>query len=206
MADRIREATLSFSKCHRKFFLTVTVGLALFCFISTTVALVLIFVLLCPDCSSPNSMLASIYWAAAMLLLCIGVMTLALLAYYKKTQNSENYSTPQVVISSIPAADLEKSPAPVLICNHIPRRQPFVKPSSIDLPDYFIVVQDSNEVYSSMDEDVWLEGFPETPPPCYEQALELTTLAASVLTDNDVSKQIGDSQHNVGELFVKYEH
>lgn len=79
----------------------------------------------------------------------------------------------EVVVSSIPAGDLEKSPAPTLPYNHVPHREPFVKSSSIDLPDYFAAVRNIGEVNLSVEAEVWTEGAPEIRPPCSEQALEM---------------------------------
>ena len=88
-------------------------------------------------------------------------------------------TTPQVVVSLIPAENLEKSAAPILPFVHVPHRLPFIKTSSIDsLPDYFTVVQNANGVYSSVGMDIWTETVPETPPPSYEEALEMPTFAA----------------------------
>lgn len=174
MTERSQGAP-SFLKCHEKFLLAVTVGLVIFCFTATTAALVLVFVLLCAECSSPNSLVASVYWVAAIFLLCIGVTTLVMLVYVRKTGTISNL---QAAISRVPVADLEKSPTPVLINNHIPHRRPWDGPSSsIDLPDYFTAIQNNCEVSSTVNvDDALLEEFPRTPPPCYEKALELATL------------------------------
>ena len=62
----------------------------------------------------------------------------------------------------------------LLISRHVPRHKPSA--SSTDLPDYFTVVQNIDELFiSSVEEEIWTEDFPETPLPCYEQALEMTT-------------------------------
>ena len=66
MIKKSQDASL-FSKCNEKFLLTATVGLVIFCFKATITALVPVFqvVLLCPDRSSPDSLVTSIYWGAA---------------------------------------------------------------------------------------------------------------------------------------------
>lgn len=98
---------------------------------------------------------------------------------WKRGQNNTN-DIPQAVISLIPAEDVEKSPAPMLPLNHIPRRPAFVrKAPSSDLPDYFTVVQNNDQFYSAVNEDVWTEDAPETPPPCYELALEMKFYAVA---------------------------
>ena len=95
----------------------------------------------------------------------------------------------QVVISPIPDEDLEKSPASILPYNHVPRRLPFVvKARSVGLPDYFTAIQkfDESTFESTLNENVWTEDVPETPPPCYEQALEMTALALLTVGTNQV--------------------
>ena len=78
----------------------------------------------------------------------------------------------------IPTEDLDNSAAAILPFVRVPRRLPFIETSSIDsLPDYFTVVQNADEVYLSMDADVWTENVTETPPPSYEEALEMTFAA-----------------------------
>ena len=87
------------------------------------------------------------------------------------------HSTTQVVISSIPDGDLEKSPAPILPLNHVPHRLPFVvKARSTGLPNYFTAIQkfDKATFDSSLNTDFWTEDVPETPPPRYEEALEMS--------------------------------
>ena len=95
------------------------------------------------------------------------------------------HSTTQVVISSIPDEDLEKSPAPILPYNRLPF---VVKACSIGLPDYFTAIQKFDEVTfdSTLNADVWTEDVPETPPPCYEKAIEMTTLALLTAAANQV--------------------
>ena len=118
----------------------------------------------------------------------------------------------QVVISSIPDEDLEKSPAPILPYNHVPHRLPFVvKACSVGLPDYFTAIQnfDKSTFDSTLDADVWTEDVPETPPPCYEKAVEMTALALLTVAANQVdassSEQYNFTQETMdssGELFV----
>lgn len=133
----------------------------------------------CPGCQQRSldrheSNLVTILGTIATLLFFIGGSLLT--AFWKRGQNSP---TPRVVVSLIPAEDLEKSPAPILPYNHIPRRQPFLmKASLLDLPDYFAVAQNDDELYPCVNAEFWTENVPETPPPCYEQALEMTTLPA----------------------------
>ena len=104
----------------------------------------------------------------------------------------------EVVVSEIPVQDLEKTPAASSL-NYgqarIPHHEPasFVADShSIDLPDYFTIVQkDSEDVYPSVDVAFWTEdrdvSDDENPPPCYEQALKISGL---LTTTNDVEVQL----------------
>ena len=102
MTGRSQDASV-FSTCHGKFLLTATVGLVIFCFTATTTAVFVIFVLPCPQCSSPDSFVASIYWGAAVFLLCIGVTTLVMLVYLRKTGTISDL---QAVISRVPTLAL----------------------------------------------------------------------------------------------------
>lgn len=122
------------------------------------------------------------------------------------------HSTTQVVISSIPDEDLEKSPAPILPYSHVPHRLPFdVKAFSTGLPDYFTAIQKFDEATfdSTLNADVWREGVPETPPPCYEKALEMTTSALLIAAANQVNTYsleqyacFQETMDNSDELFV----
>ena len=107
-------------------------------------------------------------------------MILLTIVLCKRRFRGRNSPTPQVVISLIPAEDLEKTPAPVLPFNHVPRHHPFMETSlAADLPNYFTEIY---KVYSSGDTEVCTEcpESPRTPPPTYEQALEMTlTFTAS---------------------------
>ncbi|XP_020627661.1 uncharacterized protein LOC110064897 [Orbicella faveolata] len=79
--------------------------------------------------------------------------------------------------------DLDKSPAPILPYSHVPHRLPFVvKACSTGLPDYFTANQKFDEATfdSSLNADVWTEDVPGTPPPCYEEALEMTLGSAEM--------------------------
>ena len=112
------------------------------------------------------------YWVTTVVLFLLGVMLLALSVYYKRRQQS---TTSRVAISSIPAEDLEKTPATTLHYNRV-------------LPDYFCVVQNIDEVYSSVNAatEVSSENVPETPPPRYEEAIEMTTLALLTAAANQM--------------------
>ena len=112
---------------------------------------------------------------------------------WKKGQNTYD-DIPEAVISLIPAEDLEKSPAPVLPYNYIPRVSAFEKKTPVlGLPDYYTVVQNFDQFYSAMDvEDIWsvdVPEIPETPPPCYAKALEMTLTAVVVELEEEMQSE-----------------
>lgn len=94
----------------------------------------------------------------------------------------------QEVISSIPDEDLEKSPGPIVPYNHVPHRLPLVQAYSVRLPDYFTAIQkfDESTFDSTLNEDVCTEDVTETPPPCYEKALEMTISSLLTVATNQV--------------------
>ena len=175
-------------------YLRILALLSVFC-ITASVFIFMTLVLLlklneanCPGCrqngprNANDRTFVKVLLSVALSLLFIGCGLL--LVYWKLSQNSSTHNVADsVVISPIPPADLEKTPAPVLPYNHIPQRQLFMNlqspASSTDLPDYLTVVQDTNNVYLTVDADIWTEDVPETPPPCYEKALELTIATTS---------------------------
>ncbi|XP_078344744.1 uncharacterized protein LOC144630288 [Oculina patagonica] len=188
------------TKCTRRFYLSLG------CFsITASLVLFLIVVFLfnqdCPGCpdrsqeQKKSSYLVTILGTVATLLFFLGGSLLT--ACWNRGQNSP---IPRVMVSLIPEEDLEKSPAPILPYNHIPHYQPFVvKAPSLDLPDYFSVAQNVDELFPpSVEAEVWTENDPEIPPPCYEQALEMAALAASAGEDGIFnSKQVNTEDTNV---------
>ena len=170
---------MSENACRRRLLFSV-VAFALVCIAVSTAILGFVFSLFTSsaDCVSCRSyfrlpgIVAAVVFAAGLLIL---LLRPVMLCYKRRRINT----TPQVVVSLIPAEDLEKSAAPILPFVHVPHRLPFIETSSTDsLPDYFTVVQNPDEVYLSVDADDWTENVPETPPPSYEEALEMTTSAA----------------------------
>ena len=104
MAETLTQQVSRSSKCAEKPLLF----LVLFCIAASVVGLVIIYTLRCPGCSSvTSSSVVYTYWVATVVLFLLGVMLLALTVYYKRRQHS---TTSRVVISSIPAEDLEKHP------------------------------------------------------------------------------------------------
>ena len=153
--------------CERKLYLCAS----LLFILASAVLLVFVFILFAEDCPGCRTFVASILTTLAIVLFFAGLLILSRTLCANRRQS---HVTPQVVISFIPAEDLEKSPVSFLPYDQFPHGEPSApETSSVDLPDYFTVVQNIHEVYSSLDEDVWTEDVPETPPPCYEKAIEM---------------------------------
>ena len=168
------EGTWTSLKCRTWFSLSV-IAFSFLCIAVAAVIIVAVFVLFmedCVGCSLHSKLLGNI---AAALSVAGLLILLALLCY--KGRHIDR--TPQVVVSLIPAEDLDNPAAPILPFVRVPRCLPYIETSSINsLPDYFTVVQNADEVYSSVDADVWTENVTETPPPSYEEALEMATFTA----------------------------
>ena len=167
MAETVTQEASRSSKCTEKLLFLQ----AFFCIAASAVGLVIILTFLCPGCSSvTSSSVVHAYWAATVFVFFLGVMTLALLVYNNRRQHSTTFS---VAIFSIPAEDLEETPAPTLHYDRVSQRQQLDQASSthltsLDLPDYFVVVQNVDEVYSSVNAaEVLSENVPETPPSRY---------------------------------------
>lgn len=149
-------------------FICLNISVALF------VAIAILRKEACLDCKQFSPILLPMLIILATLLLFLGVSILMSLCL-RRTRSLTR--TPQVVISSIPAGDLEKSPTANLPYNH---GEPFVECSSIDLPDYFTVVRNLGEVGLSVIAAVCTEDAPEIePPPCYEQAVDMAATSDS---------------------------
>lgn len=199
------EPALRWSKC-RTIILPAVLVFGVFCLLGAIVLLVLMlfFFMPCPSneddpksahCkrSSKSNRPGGIFGGVAVILIIIGVILIIV-----GHKNMKRVKSVQVVVSEIPAQDLEKTPAASSFNygqDHIPRHEPasFVADShSIDLPDYFTIVQQNSEdVYPSVDVAFWTEdrdvSDDENPPPCYEQALKISGL---LTTTNDVKAQL----------------
>lgn len=182
------ESSSSSTKCTRRICLTLA-----FSSLTASVIIFLIVVFLfeyCPDCEERfrdrnESYLVTILGTIATLLFFFGGSILT--ACWRRGQNSTSEPVPQVAVSLIPDEDLEKSPAPILPYNHIPRHQPFVMKASLqDVPGYFTVVKHFDEVHRS--------AIPEPPPPCYEEALKMKTLAVTVNATDTYTSQRGNTE------------
>ena len=186
MAETLTQQASTSSKCTEK----PLHLLVFFCIASSVVGLVIIYTFRCPGCGPvTSSSVVYTYWGATVVLFLLGVMLLTLAVYYKRRQHS---TASRVVISSIPAEDLETTPAPTLHYNRVSQLQQLdhassTPPTSLDLPDYFSVVQSIDEVCSSVNATgVSSENVPESPPPSYEEAIEITTVALVTATANQM--------------------
>lgn len=175
-------------KCIRRFYLSVA-----FLFIAGSLSIFMILIMIvviwfkgCPNCeksllATNESYFVTILGCVGTLLFVIGGSILTALSWNRGQNSTTNDDVPQVVVSLIPVDDLEKSPAPILPYNHIPHVPVFKKKAlaDLDLADYNSVVQTLDEFYSAMDEYIWSADVPETPPPCYTQALDMTLTAVA---------------------------
>lgn len=157
----------------------------------------------CSDCkrrssgiNDPNPLI-QIFSAVGLSLMVLGSGLLGV--YFKRSKKcSARQVAKLVVISTIPAEDLEKSPAPVLQHNDIPSSRLPSSPAS-DLPDYFTAVANIDNLYSIVDAGVGTEDLPNFPPPCYEQALELTalTFTTNEADTNNFKEECGDCRTTI---------
>ena len=189
MAETLTHEASRSSKCAENLFVSVLLALAFFCIAASAVGLVIIFTFRCPGCSlATSSDVVYTYWAATAFLFLLGVMTLAWVVYCKRRQRRTTLS---VAISSIHAEDLDETPAHALYYNRVLQPQQLdqassTNPPSLDLPSYYSV-QNIDEAYSSVNAaEVSSENVPETPPPRYEEAIEITTLALLTGAANQV--------------------
>ena len=210
--------------CSIGFYLSVFV-FGLLSLVTSAVLVLIVFAFMFQPCKNQTNCHRSwgkICGGVAVLLFLVGVF---MLLFIRKRR--ERRFSPQVVVSEIPAEDVEKTAAFIPSYNCIPHRQLFRETSTTDLPDYFSIVQNSSDVqassknslpvhcttlqqnsevetssiglpdyfsnvknidegYSDVDLGIRTCDVPQTPPPCYEQALKMATLAAkSVDVDTD---------------------
>ena len=188
------EADLSWKwfKCGRRLLYAV---LSLFCFMACAVAFIMVFMMFCPDCAFPNTLLLWVHLVGAFLLFAIGMKTLVTIIFSRGRQNTP---PAQVLNSDARTGDLENSPD-IRATHRMPRRLLFVvnplynlvprqnqaaeDPSWRDLPDYLTALHNSNDIRAGethFNEAFCTEYVPTTPPPCYEEALEMTLVAIPV--------------------------
>ena len=181
-------------KCGRRLLYAV---LSLFCFMASAAAFIIGFMMFCPDCASPNTLLLWVHLVGAFLLFAIGMKTLLTIIFSRGRQNTP----PARVLTSEVATEVLENSTATLDTHRMPLRLLFVV-NSLDnltnwdssqqmnqaaedlswreLPDYFTALQsDSNAGETYFNEAFCTEHAPTTPPPCYEDALELTLMAFS---------------------------
>ena len=187
MSQRI-EADLSWKwpKCGRRLFYGV---LSLFCFMACAVAFTVGFMMFCPDCEFPNTLLLWVHLAGAFLLFAIGMKTFVTVIFRREKQN-----TPPVPVLTSEVATEVLENSPTIIATHRMSRRPLLfivnslhslascdrsqqnqaaeDLSWRDLPDYFTALQNSNDTRAAgetyFNEAFCTEYLPTTPPPCYE--------------------------------------
>ena len=181
-------------KCGRRLLYAV---LSLFCFMASAAAFAIGFMMFCPDCAFPNTLLLWVHLVGAFLLFAIGMKTFVTVIFSRGRQNTP---PARVLTSEVATEVLENSPT-ILASHRMSRRLLFVVNSLDnltnwdssqqvnqaaedlswrDLPDYFTALQsDSNAVETYFNEAFCTEYAPTTPPPCYEEALEMTLMAFS---------------------------
>jgi len=154
----------------------------------------------CEDCSTKteDQEMVKIMRILATVLFLLGILLIALSLCCKGTENS---LAPQVVVSTIPAEDLEKSPAPILAYNHIPHRQAFTEDAATNLPavEFATTVDNIDEISnSSANEGFWTEEIegPITPPPTYEEALVMKWPTVVVKENGSQSSDDNISAHS----------
>ena len=181
-------------KCGRKLLYTV---LSLFCFITSAAAFIIGFMMFCPDCAFPNMLLLWVHLVGAFLLFAIGMKTFVTVIFSRARQNTP---PARVLISEVATEVLENSTA-TLDTHRMPPRLLFILNSlhSLttydrsqqnqatedlswrDLPDYFTALQNMSDTRAAGDtycnEAFCTEDAPMTPPPCYEEALEMKLIA-----------------------------
>lgn len=165
------------SKCTGRLVSVFGIGVSsLFCLSGISLSAVLVtFVILTEACSSCRSFLTDgpdsvwIFAITATALLIVGGCIIVALVFRGRRLKTRHIPfSREAVISENLADDLENSSIPILAYNHVPHQ------IWSGLPDYFTAVQNITAVCSSSDTaEIQTDSFPETPPPSYEQALEM---------------------------------
>ena len=190
-------------KCGRKLLYTV---LSLFCFITSATAFIIGFMMFCPDCAFPNTLLLWVHLVVAFLLFAIGMKTFVTVIFSRGRQNAP---PTRVLISEVATEVLENSTA-TLDTHRMPLRLLFIVNSlhSLatcdrsqqnqvtedlswrDLPDYFTALQNMSDTRAAGDtycnEAFCTEEAPMTPPPCYEEVLEMKLIARPASNEENV--------------------
>ena len=194
-------------KCGRKLLYTV---LSLFCLITSATAFIIGFMMFCPDCAFPNTLLLWVHLVVAFLLFAIGMKTFVTVIFSRGRQNAP---PTRVLISEVATEVLENSTA-TLDTHRMPLRLLFIVNSlhSLatcdrsqqnqvtedlswrDLPDYFTALRNMSDTRAAGDtycnEAFCTEDAPMTPAPCYEEALEMKLIARPA--SNEENAHLGE--------------
>ena len=153
--------TVSWLSCRVTLKEKIPLVLGVLCVAVGLVFLFVLFVVFKP-CDQCDSSIEQRGGGVAIIVVLVGGITL--LVRYKR-QQALALRPPDVVVSEIPAEDVEKSPAAVISLDHIPHRLPVLHEieneilstdlnSTEDLPDYYTAVRKLQyEVNSSDSED-----------------------------------------------------
>ena len=178
-------------KCGRRLLYAV---LSVYCFMASAAAFIIGFMMFCPDCAFPNTPLLWVHLVGAFLLFAIGMKTFVTVIFSRGRQNTP----PARVLTSEVATEVLENSTATLDTHRMPPRLPFIVNSLHSLatcdrsqqnqatedlswrylPDYFTALQsDTNAGETYFNEAFCAEYAPTTPPPCYEEALEMTLMA-----------------------------
>ena len=168
----------------------------LLCLTASAALVLLVFVFLFRPCSVKTNCHRSwgkICGGTAVLVFLVGVFVLLFL--YKRSRREMPFS--QCAVSEIPAEDVEKTPRQIIDIQpstHNPRRYHVYSTFSLNsealtnvtqsidsLPDYFSAV-----LYSPEDEAVESGEPTTTPPPFYQEAIEMAAIGSSALNSSAV--------------------
>lgn len=160
----------------------------------------------CENCSSNanDQEMVRVMRIFATVLFLLGILLIALSLCCKGNGNSLTPS--QVVVSSVPAEDMEKTPAPVLGNSHAPHRHAFAEEESTNSPALRRIrttVENIDETENSVAENAgfWTEEIdgPLTPPPSYEEALVMRWPV--VVVKENASHSSDDDAHSLDTGF-----
>ena len=161
--------TVSRPSCRVTLEEKIPLVLGVLCIAVSLVFLFVLFVVFKP-CDQCDSSIEQRGGGVAIIVVLVGGITL--LVRYKRQQVQAS-KPPDVIISEIPAEDVEKSPAAMISLDHIPHRLPVLYEieneiwsadlnSTTDLPDYYTAVRElQNAVNYSDSEDSQSSDLPD---------------------------------------------
>ena len=116
-------------KCGRTLLYAV---LSLFCFMASATAFTIGFMMFCPDCAFPNTLLLWVHLVAAFLLFAIGMKAFVTVIFSRGRQNTP---PARVLTSEVATEVLENSPT-ILASHRMSRRLLFVVNSLDNLTNW----------------------------------------------------------------------